>query len=188
MLRARLAALFGAAVRHPTPAPLDVDGLQALEQEIRDTASCLRDATRQVIGLMARELQDRRALEGVDRRIAAREGLVREARDRGDDVQAIALAKAIAAARHERDRHLRNLKAGSRRLAALQSQIDVADGRIADLSRQLAATNARAVAYRAEATTARHTGGARLALAAAEEILAHIRTMHDGTDRLAPAR
>jgi phage shock protein A len=168
MLRARLATLFGAAARPPEPAAHGGDGLRIVEQEIRDTAFRMDDATRQSTGLTAREFQDRRALEGVDRRIAAHEIHVREARAKGDDIQAIALAKAIATARRERDRHLRNLEASRCRLADLRAQIDTADRCLADLSRQLAATHARAAAHRAEATMAPPIGGVRLALAAAQ--------------------
>jgi len=189
MLWAKLTTLFRATAHDAEQAVIDANALRILDQEIRDAAAGVRDATRELTALMAREIQDRRALEGTEKRIAEHEGYARRCLEKGDETLALEIATAIAAAEQDRDRYRSSLDACGRHIARLRVDIGKADAQIGELKRELAAARSRASLQRAEGLVARHAGGAQSALAAAEETLARIREQQiDRADRLAAAQ
>lgn len=189
MFWAKIMTLFRATAHDAEQAVIDANALRILDQEIRDAAEGVRDATRELTSLMAREIQDRRALEAATARVAENERYARKALEKGDEALALEIAAAIADAERDRDRHRESLETAGRQVARLRLDIGRASTRIAELKRELAAARSRAALQRAEGLVARHATGAQSALAAAEETLARIRELQtDRTDRLAAAQ
>ncbi|HJQ59064.1 MAG TPA: PspA/IM30 family protein, partial [Vineibacter sp.] len=138
MFWAKILTLFRATAHDAEQSVIDANALRILDQEIRDAAAAVRDATRELTGLMAREIQDRRAVEAAEKRIAEHENHARKALERNDEGLALEIAEAIAGAEQERDRHRGNLDAATRQIARLRTDIGKADARITELKRELA--------------------------------------------------
>jgi phage shock protein A len=189
MFWTKIMTLFRASAHEAEQAVIDANALRILDQEIRDAAAAVRDATQELTALMAREIQDRRAMEAAAARVVEHERYARKALDNGDETLALEIAGAIADAERDRDRHRDSHDAAGRQIARLRLDIGRASTRIADLKRELAAARSRAAVQRAEGLVARHATGAQSALAAAEETLGRIRELQtDRADRLAAAQ
>lgn len=185
----KIFTIFRARAHDAEQALIDSHALTILEQEIRDAADGVRDATRELTGLMAREIQDRRALDAAEKRVADHEAYARKALERADEALALQIAEAVAESEADRDRLRASVDAGGREINRLRADIGKADARIGELRRELAAARSRGALQRAEGLVARRTLGAQSALAAAEETLARVKELQtDQADRLAAAR
>ena len=177
----KLFTLFRAYETDATQAVIDSHALKILEQELRDAAAGVAQATRDLTGLMAREMADRRSHEAAGERVAEYEAYALKALAKGDDALARQCAEVVAAAEAERERYGHNLEATRRHIASLRAGIAKADARIAKIRREWLAARSRMALQRA-------TGARPSALADAEETLARIKELQgDAADREAAA-
>lgn len=184
----KLFTLFRAYEVEAGQAVIDAHALKILEQELRDAASGVAEATRELTGLMAREMADRRAFEAADHRASEHEVFALKALQKGNEPLARQCADVIAAAEAERDRYGRNLDEARRHIVSLRTGIAKADARISEIRRELLAARSRAALQRATGSLAQSTRGVSSALAAAEETLARINELQtDAVDRSAAA-
>lgn len=184
----KLSTLFRAYEADAGQAVIDAHALKILEQELRDAAAGVGDATRELTGLMAREMADERAHNAADRRAREHEAHALKALEKGDEALARQCADVVAAAEAERDRYGRNLAAARRHIVGLRAGIAKADARIGEIRRELLAARSRAALQRATGALSQSSRGVSSALAAAEETLARITDLQvDATDRAAAA-
>src|SRR5689334_18966529 len=110
----KLFTLFRAYEVDAGQAVIDAHALKILEQELRDAASGVAQATRELTGLMAREMADRRAREAAATRALEYEAYALKALETGEESIARQCAEVVAAAEAERDRYGENLAAARR--------------------------------------------------------------------------
>ena len=184
----KLFTLFRAYETDATQAVIDGHALKILEQELCDAASGVAQATRDLTGLMAREMADRRSHEAAGARVAEYEAYALKALDKGDDALARQCAEVVAAAAAERERYGHNLEASRRHIASLRTGIAKADARIAEIRREWLAARSRMALQRATGALAQSAASLPRALADAEETLARIKELQgDAADREAAA-
>lgn len=171
----RLLTLLRARAHSAGEAITDTHALEILEQQIRDAADGVREAGRQLATLMAREMQDRRALDSVRTRLAEHERYALAALARSEEVLARDLAASIGGDERERDQLTSRVAETVAAIARLRATIATAAQRIATLRRELAAARARAALRRTNDRIARRCDGAASALDQAEATLARIR-------------
>jgi phage shock protein A len=163
---------------------IDAHALRILEQELREAAAGVAQATRELTGLMAREIADQRAHANADQRAREYEAYALKALETGEDAIARQCAEVVASAETERQRYAANLEATRRHIASLRSGIAAADARISEIRRELLAARSRAALQRATGALAASARGVSSALAAAEETLARINEVQtDAADR-----
>jgi len=188
MLVRKMFTLFRAFETEAGQAVIDGHALRILEQELRDAASGVAAATRELTGLMAREMADQRTRDGADARAREYEAYALKALETGEEAIARQCAEVVAAAETERTRYDANLAAARRHVTQLRAGIARADARIGEIRRELLAARSRAALQRATGALATSTQGVASALAAAEETLARITELQtDATDREAAA-
>jgi phage shock protein A len=184
----KLFTLFRAYETDAAEAVIDGHALKILEQELRDAAAGVAQATRDLTGLMAREIADRRSHDAADERLREYEAYALKALAKGDDALARQCAEVVAAAEAERERYSGNLEATRRHIASLRAGIAKADARIGEIRREWLAARSRAALQRATGALAQGAAGLSGALAAAEETLARIKELQgDAADREAAA-
>lgn len=184
----KLFTLFRAYEVDAGQAVIDAHALKILEQELRDAAAGVGEATRELTGLMAREMADGRAHEAADRRAREHEAYALKALEKGDEALARQCADSVAAAEAERDRYGRNVDAARRHIVTLRAGIAKADARIGEIRREFLAARSRAALQRATGALTQSSKGVSSALAAAEETLARITELQiDAADRAAAA-
>lgn len=184
----KLFTLFRAYEADATQSIIDGHALKILEQELRDAAAGVAQATRDLTGLMAREMADRRSHEAAGERVAEYEAYTLKALDKGDDALARQCAEVVAAAEAERERYGQNLDATRRHIASLRAGIAKADARIAEIRREWLAARSRMALQRATGALAQSAASLPGALADAEETLARIKELQgDAADREAAA-
>jgi phage shock protein A len=184
----KLFTLFRAYETDATQAVIDSHALKILEQELRDAAAGVAQATRDLTGLMAREIADRRSHEAAGERVAEYEAYALKALPKGDDALARQCAEVVAAAEAERQRYGHNLGASRRHIASLRAGIAKADARIAEIRREWLAARSRMALQRATGALAQSAASLPSALADAEETLARIKELQgDSADREAAA-
>jgi phage shock protein A len=167
---------------------IDAHALRILEQELRDAASGVAAATRELTGLMAREMADQRAHDAADARAREYEAYALKALETGEESIGRQCAEVVASAEAERERYAANLAAARRHITQLRGGIARADARIGEIRRELLAARSRAALQRATGALAVSTQGVSSALAAAEETLARITELQtDAADREAAA-
>jgi phage shock protein A len=180
----KIMTLFRAYEHEAGQTVIDVHALRILEQELREAASGVAQATRELTGLMAREIADKRAHDNADQRIKEHEAYALKALESGEEAIARQCAEVVAAAEAERQRYAANLEATRRHIASLRSGIARADARIGEIRRELLAARSRAALQRATGALAQSAQGVSSALAAAEETLARINELQtDAADR-----
>src|SRR4249919_2752709 len=84
----KLFTLFRAYEVDAGQAVIDAHALKILEQELRDAAAGVGEATRELTGLMARAMADGRAHEAADRRAREHEAYALKALEKGDEALA----------------------------------------------------------------------------------------------------
>jgi phage shock protein A len=184
----KLFTLFRAYETDATQAVIDGHALKILEQEIRDAAAGVAQATRDLTGLMAREIADRRSHEAAGDRVNEYEAYALKALAKGDDALARQCAEVVAGAEAERERYGHNLEATRRHIASLRAGIAKADARIAEIRREWLAARSRMALQRATGALAQSAASLPSALADAEETLARIKELQgDAADREAAA-
>jgi len=184
----KLFTLFRAYETDATQAVIDSHALKILEQELRDAAAGVAQATRDLTGLMAREMADRRSHEAAGERVIEYEAYTLKALAKGDDALARQCAEVVAAAEAERERYGHNLEASRRHIASLRAGIAKADARIAEIRREWLAARSRMALQRATGALAQSAASLPRALADAEETLARIKELQgDAADREAAA-
>jgi phage shock protein A len=184
----KIFTLFRAYEAEAGQAVIDAHALRILEQELREAAAGVAQATRELTGLMAREMADRRAHDAADRRAQEYEAYALKALETAEDAIARQCAEVVAAAETERQRYGDNLEATRRHIASLRAGIAAADARIGEIRRELLAARSRAALQRATGALAQSAHGVSSALAAAEETLARINQLQtDAADREAAA-
>jgi phage shock protein A len=184
----KLFTLFRAYETDATQSIIDGHALKILEQELRDAAAGVAQATRDLTGLMAREMADRRSHDAAGERIAEYEAYALKALEKGDDGLARQCAEVVAAAEAERERYGQNLEATRRHIASLRAGIAKADARIAEIRREWLAARSRMALQRATGALAQSAASLPGALADAEETLARIKELQgDAADREAAA-
>lgn len=184
----KIFTLFRAYEVDAGQAVIDAHALKILEQELRDAAAGVGEATRELTGLMAREMADGRAHEAADRRVREHEAYALKALEKGDEALARQCADVVAAAEAERERYGRNLDAARRHIVSLRAGIAKADARLGEIRRELLAARSRAALMRATGALTQSSKGVSSALAAAEETLARINELQiDAADRSAAA-
>src|SRR4029450_12628528 len=104
----KLFTLFRAYETDATQAVVDGHALKILEQELRDAAAGVAQATRDLTGLMAREMADRRSHDAAGERVGEYEAYVLKALAKGDDALARQCAEVVAAAEAGRERYGHN--------------------------------------------------------------------------------
>jgi phage shock protein A len=174
MLVRKLFTLLRAYEVDASQAVIDSHAPKILEQELRDAASGVAQATRELTSLMAHEIATRRRHEAAVQRVQEHEGFATRALEKGDEVLARQCAEVVAAAEAERDRHVQDLDVTRRHIAGLRAGIANADARIAEIRREWLAARSRAALQRATGALAQCSDGVSTALAAAEETLARI--------------
>ena len=188
MLVRKLFTLFRAYETDATQAVIDSHALKILEQELRDAAAGVAQATRDLTGLMAREMADRRSHDAAVARVAEYEAYAFKALAKGDDALARQCAEVVAAAEAEGERYGHNLEASRRHIASLRAGIAKADARIAEIRREWLAARSRMALQRATGALAQSAASLPSALADAEETLARIKELQgDAADREAAA-
>ena len=188
MLVRKLFTLLRAYEVDAGQAVIDSHALKILEQELRDAASGVAQATRELTSLMAHEIAARRRHEAAVQRVHEYEGFAAGALGKGDEVLARQCAEVVAAAEAERDRHVQDLDVTQRHIAGLRAGIAKADARIAEIRREWLAARSRAALQRATGALAQYSDGVSSALAAAEETLARIGELQtSAADRMAAA-
>jgi len=184
----KLFTLFRAYETDATQAVIDGHALKILEQELRDAAAGVAQATRDLTGLMAREMADRRSHDAAGERVGEYEAHTLKALAKGEDALARQCAEVVAAAEAERGRYGHNLEATRRHIVGLRAGIAKADARIAEIRREWLAARSRMALQRATGALAQSGVGLQGALAAAEETLARIKEVQgDAADREAAA-
>lgn len=185
----KMFTLFRACEAEATERVVDAHALRILEQEIREAAAAVATATRELTGLMAREMADRRAHDAAQSRAQEYEPYALKALETGEEEIARQCAEVVAAAEQERERYAANLVAARRHIASLRSGIARANARIGEIRRELLAARSRAALQRATGALAVSAQGYTGALAAAEETLARITGLQtDAADREAARR
>lgn len=170
----RIVTLFRAYEHDSGQRVIDTHALRILEQELREAATGVAQATRELTGMMAREIADQRAHASADQRAEEYEAYALKALETGEEAIARQCAEVVASAGTERQRYAANLEATRRHIASLRSGIATADARIGEIRRELLVARSRAVSAQ----------GASSALAAAEETLARIAELQtDAADR-----
>jgi phage shock protein A len=163
---------------------IDAHALRILEQELREAAAGVAQATRELTGLMAREIADQRTHATADQRAKEYETYALKALETGEDDIARQCAEVVASAEAERERYAVNLEATRRHIVSLRAGISKADARIGEIRRELLAARSRAALQRATGALAASAHGVSSALAAAEETLARINEVQtDAADR-----
>jgi phage shock protein A len=184
MFMRKIFTLFRAYETEAEQVVIDAHALRILEQELRDAAAGVAQATRELTGLMAREIADRRAHDAADARAREYEAYALKSLETGEETIARQCAEVVAAAEAERDRYAVNLEAARRHIASLRADITRADARIGEIRRELLAARSRAALQRATGALAHSAHGVSSALAAAEETLARINELQtDAADR-----
>lgn len=184
----KMFTLFRACETEATETVVDAHALRILEQELREAAAAVAVATRELTGLMAREIADQRAHDAARSRASEYERYALKALETGEAEIARQCAEVVAAAEQEGDRYAANLAAARRHIASLRSGITRADARIGEIRRELLAARSRAALQRATGALAVSAQGYTSALASAEETLARITALQtDATDREAAA-
>ena len=179
----KIVTLFRAYEHEAGQTVIDAHALRILEQELREAAAGVAQATRELTGLMAREIADQRAHTSADQRAREYEAYALKALETGEDAIA-QCAEVVASAETERQRYASNLEATRRHIASLRSGIATADARIGEIRRELLAARSRAALQRATGALAASAQGVSSALAAAEETLARITELQtDAADR-----
>jgi phage shock protein A len=180
----KMFTLFRAYEAEATQQVVDVHALRILEQELREAAAGVAAATRELTGLMAREMADQRAHDAAQARAQEYEAYALKAIETADEAIARQCAEVVSAAEQERERYAANLAAARRHIGSLRAGISRADARIGEIRRELLAARSRAALHRATGALAVSTQGVTSALAAAEETLARITELQtDATDR-----
>ena len=136
----KIMTLFRAYEQEAGLTVIDVHTLRILEQELSEAAAGLVQATRELTGLMAREIADQRAHAGADQRAREYEAYALKALETGEEAIARQCAEVVASAETERQRHATNLEATRRHIASLRSGIATADARIGEICRETATT------------------------------------------------
>ena len=184
----KMFTLFRAYEAEATERVVDAHALRILEQELREAAAAVAVATRELTGLMAREMADQRAHDAARSRASEYEPYALKALETGEEEIARQCAEVVAAAEQEGQRYAANLAAARRHITSLRSGIARADARIGEIRRELLAARSRAALQRATGALAVSAQGYTSALAAAEETLARITALQtDATDREAAA-
>jgi phage shock protein A len=184
----KMLTLFRACEAEVTERVVDAHALRILEQEIRAAAAAVATATRELTGLMAREIADQRAHDAAQSRAREYEPYALKALEAGEAEIARQCAEVVAAAEQERERYAANLAAARRHIASLRSGVAHANARISEIRRELLAARSRAALQRATGALAVSAQGYTSALAAAEETLARITGLQtDAADREAAA-
>jgi phage shock protein A len=184
----KMFTLFRACEAETTERIVDAHALRILEQEIREAAAAVATATRELTGLMAREMADQRAHDAAQSRAREYEPYALKALEAGHEEIARQCAEVVAAAEQERERYAANLTAARRHIASLRSGIARANARIGEIRCELLAARSRAALQRATGALALSAQGYTSALAAAEETLARITGLQtDAADREAAA-
>lgn len=184
----KMFTLFRACETEATERIVDAHALRILEQEIREAAAAVATATRELTGLMAREMADQRTHDAAQSRAREYEPHALKALEAGHEEIARQCAEVVAAAEQERERYAANLAAARRHIASLRSGIARANARIGEIRRELLAARSRAALQRATGALAVSAQGYTSALAAAEETLARITGLQtDAADREAAA-
>jgi len=180
----KILTLFRAYEHEAGQTVIDAHALRILEQELREAAAGVAQAPRELTGLMAREIADKRAHDNADQRVKEHETYALKALETGEEAIARQCAEVVAAAEAERQRYATNLEATRRHIASLRSGIARADARIGEIRRELLAARSRAALQRATGALALSAQGVSSALAAAEETLARINELQtDAADR-----
>jgi phage shock protein A len=188
MLVRKLFTLLRAYEVDAGQAIIDTHALKILEQELRDAAAGVAQATRELTTLMAHEMATRRHQEAAEGRVREYEGFALTALQTGDEALARQCAEVVAAAEADRDRLGQDLEATRRHIASLRSGIAKADARIAAIRREWLAARSRAALQRATGALAQCSQGMTSALAAAEETLARLTELQiNAADREAAA-
>lgn len=184
MFTRKITTLFRAYEHEAEQRVIDAHALRILEQELREAAAGVAQATRELTGLMAREIADSRAHASADQRVREYEAYALKALETAEDDIARQCAEVVAAAETERRRYAANLEATRRHIASLRSGIARADARIGEIRRELLAARSRAALQRATGALAQSARGVSSVLAAAEETLSRITELQtDATDR-----
>jgi phage shock protein A len=184
MFVAKILTLFRAYEFEAGQTVVDAHALRILEQELRDAAAGVAAATRELTGLMAREMADRRSHDAADARAREYEAYALKSLETGEETIARQCAEVVASAEAERERYAANLEAARRHITSLRAGIARADARIGEIRRELLAARSRAALQRATGALASSAQGVSSALAAAEETLARITELQtDAADR-----
>ena len=117
----KIVTLFRAYEHEAGQTVIDAHALRILEQELREAAAGVAQATRELTGLMAREIADQRAHAGADQRAREYEAYALKALETGEDTIARQCAEVVASAETERQRYATNLEATRRHVASLRS-------------------------------------------------------------------
>jgi phage shock protein A len=157
---------------------VDAESLGILEQELREADAAVKAATRELAGLMAREMADARALAGAETRAAEYEGYARKALQAGEERLAERTAERVAQAEAERERLREAVAAAREEIEALRSEIGEAERRLLDMRRELAAARSREALGRSIGVLGSQADNATAWLAEAEDTLTRIRALH----------
>src|SRR4051812_30541638 len=126
----KMFTLFRAYEAEATQRAVDVHALRILEQELREAAAGVAAATRELTGLMAREMADQRVHDAAHARAQEHEAYAVKALETGEEAIARQCAEVVAAAEQEREHYAANLAAARRHIASLRTGIARADARI----------------------------------------------------------
>src|SRR6478735_7980836 len=117
----KIVTLFRAYEHEAGQTVVDAHALRILEQELREAAAGVAQATRELTGLMAREIADQRAHASADQRAKEYEAYALKALETSEEAIARQCAEVVAAAEAERQRYATNLEATRRHIASLRS-------------------------------------------------------------------
>lgn len=156
----------------------DANAVVVLRQQIRDAASALAVARRELAIAMAHQAGERRAVEALtERAVALEEAAGKALTDRRDDLATEAAIR-IAALEDETADRRAALDAFGAEVARLRRLVEEGDGRLRDLDRGLQTARATEAVRRAGANGRRGIAHATGALQDAEATLARLRGRH----------
>ena len=159
----------------------DANAIRLLEQQIRDAASALEQARRELACVMARQSSESRAVAALGARIAELEsGGIAALRDGAEDL-AGEVAAVIAATEDERRERQEAVRRLDGDLVRLRHLADEGRRRLTDLRRGLELARTQEALNRAGASGRRAVASGSGALREAESTLARIREKHAGS-------
>ncbi|KZZ11464.1 phage shock protein A [Oleibacter sp. HI0075] len=136
ILKKIFTAVRGGA-REVGEAIVDANAIRILEQEITDARNSLGKARENLTEVMAKEMQTKREISTLSQKITEHEDYASQAMEKGDEALAIEIAQKIVELEGEKSSKEAILDSFTQHIATLKSQINQAEGTIAENDRQL---------------------------------------------------
>jgi len=174
--------LIRGAVAEAEEAAFDQHATRVLAQQLRDAATALEFAKKELALAMAHRASEARAAEMLAARIATLEQSAMDALTGDRDDLATEAATVIAATEDERKDRLDAVTRFDADIARLRASSEEGNRRLRELRRGLEMARAQEALNRAGANGRRALAGGNGALREAEATLAHIRKLHEFSD------